>query len=267
MGYSMSLRPWHVIVAVVTLAVVLIGCAYTADGRAKDILLGLGVNLLSSVVFFVLLELYWQQMKRANGKEVDGFDYLQFARNIRKSKEVRMLGTFIYPLTDHPKHNHERQALLEALTETIRRPSFVGIQILFLHPASPAALARAAERKDDDVLRRMQESLATLRRLVKTFDEDPRRIRVEIRLFWRTPPFALFQTDNFASISFYFRDRPISEVARYEFFMDSPVGVFVEKTFDDLWRDERTVTLEDYLQQCPPSNSPAESERASIKKV
>src|SRR5262245_49210337 len=27
-----------------------------------------------------LLELYWQRMKRANGKEVDGFDYLKFAR-------------------------------------------------------------------------------------------------------------------------------------------------------------------------------------------
>src|SRR5271170_3733590 len=97
MGWSMWLRPWHVIVCVVTLAVVLIGCAYVAGDRAKDILLGLGVNLLSSVVFFVLLELYWQQMKRANGKEVDGFDYLQFSRNIRRSKQVRILSTFIYP--------------------------------------------------------------------------------------------------------------------------------------------------------------------------
>ena len=31
----MTLRPWHVIVCVVTLAVVLIGCAYTAEERAK----------------------------------------------------------------------------------------------------------------------------------------------------------------------------------------------------------------------------------------
>ena len=71
------------------------------------------------------------------------------------------------------------------------------------------------------------------------------------------PPFALFQTDNFASISFYFRDRPISEVARYEFYMDSPIGVFVEKTFDDLWHDDQTITLDDYLRQLPsPSPRP-----------
>jgi hypothetical protein len=215
------------------------------------------VNLLSSVVFFVLLELYWQQLKRANGKEVDGFDYLKFARNIRRSKEVRILGTFIYPFTDHPKHRTERQALLEALAESTRRAEFAGLQILFLHPASPAAQSRAAERKDDDVMRRMQESLSTLRALVKLFDSDPFRNRLEIRLYWRPPPFALFQTDNFASISFYFRDRPISEVARYEFFMDSPIGIFVEKTFDDLWRDERTVTLEDYSHQHPSPGSQA----------
>ena len=247
----MWLRPWHVIVCVVGLAVVLIGSAHSVGDRAKDILLGLGVNLFSSVVFFVLLELYWQKMKRANGKEVDGFDYLKFARNIRRSKEVRMLSTFIYPFTNHPTHGNERQVLLSALEETIRQPMFVGIRVLFLHPASPPAHSRAAERKDDDVILRMEESLATLRALVQQFDGDPRRNRIEIRLFWRTPPFALFQVDNFASISFYFRDRPISEVARYEFFMDSPIGVFVEKTFDDLWRDELTVTLEDYLRQLP----------------
>src|ERR1700732_390837 len=128
----MWLRPWHVIVCVVALAVVLIGCAYTADDRAKDILLGLGVNLLSSIVFFVLLELYWQQMKRTNGKEVDGFDYVKFARHIPGSKQVRIFGTFIYPFTEHPNHSAEKQVLLEALTEFIRRPSFMGIQILFL---------------------------------------------------------------------------------------------------------------------------------------
>ncbi len=53
--------------------------------------------------------------------------------------------------------------------------------------------------------------------------------------------------DNFASISFYFRDRPISEVTRYELFMDSPVGGFVEKTFDDLWHDPQTQSLEAFF--------------------
>jgi hypothetical protein len=241
----MWLRPWHVIVCVVALAGVLIGCASVADGRPKDVLLGLGVNLLSSTVFFILLELYWQRMKRANGKEVDGFDYLKFARNVGRSRQVRVLGTFIYPLTSHPRHAAERQALLDGLRVALRQPSSVRIQILLLHPESQAAHARAAERKDDDVIQRIEEALDTLRALAQS-PADAAQNRIEVRLFARTPPFALFQTDNFASISFYFRDRPISEVSRYEFFLDSPLGEFVEKTFDDLWRDEQTVPLSGY---------------------
>jgi hypothetical protein len=242
----MWLRPWHVIVCVVGLALGLIGCASLAGEPPRDILLGLGVNILSSVVFFVLLELYWQRMRQANGKEVVGFDYFTFARNIRRSSQVRILGTFIYPLTDHPAHADERRALLGALTDALRGPSPVGVQVLFLHPQSEAARSRAAERRDDDVVRRMEESLATLRGLIGQLDGVPTRGRLEARLFTRTPPFALFQTDNFASLSFFYRDRPISEGSRYEFFLDSPLGVFVERTFDDLWRDERTVRLEDY---------------------
>jgi hypothetical protein len=215
-------------------------------------------------VFFILLELYWQRMKRANGKEIDGFDYLKFARNISRSKEVRILGTFIYPFTDHPGHSKERQALLTALIDALRRPSFVGLQILFLHPESEAARSRAAERRDDDVIQRMHESLATLTDLIQQFSGESAAQRIEIKLYMRMPPFSLFQMDDFASLSFFYRDRPISEVTRYEFFLDTPIGKFVEKTFDDLWRDERTIPLEDYLKRLPPAE-PGLTSAASVR--
>jgi hypothetical protein len=217
-------------------------------------------NLISSMVFFVLLELYWRRMKRANGKEVDGFDYFKLARNIRKSKSVRMLSTYILPFTEHPNHAAERDSLLAAMGDAVRGRRFAGMHLLFLHPASPAAHARAAERKDDDVMKRMGESLECLASIAERYAADG---RVEIRLYWRTPPFSLFQADDFASLSFYFRDRPISEVARYEFFTDSPIGEFVEKTFDDLWRDERTVTLADCLRQLEEP-VPLSAESASV---
>jgi len=88
-------------------------------------------------------------MKRANGKEVDGFDYFKLARYIRKSKSARMLSTYILPFTRHPKHLEERKILLLAIAEALARKRFAGVQLLLLHPASPAAKARAAERKDE----------------------------------------------------------------------------------------------------------------------
>ena len=241
----MKLRPWHVMLFMTGFSILLISLSFAVEDRPKDILMGIGTNLISSMVFFVLLELYWRRMKRANGKEVDGFDYFKLARNIRKSKSVRMLSTYILPFTDHPKHAVERQTLVAAIGDAVRGKRFAGMQFLFLHPASPAAHARAAERMDDDVMKRMGESLRCLAALAEQYAE----CHLEIRLYWRTPPFSLFQADDFASMSFYFRDRPISEVARYEFFTDSPIGEFVEKTFDDLWRDERTVSLAECLRQ------------------
>lgn len=249
----MHLRPWHLIVCVLVLALGLVVGAFLAEGRASEVLLGLGLNLLSSVVFFMLLELYFERIKLVNGKEVAGFDYHTFARNVERSRQVRVLATFIYPLTQHPRHLPERAALLDAISRAVRRPDFAGIQLLFLHPDSAAARARAAERKDDDVLLRMREMLATVIELLAQFDGDPIRARLEVRLFVRPPAFALFQTDNLGSISFYYRDRPISEVARYTFFLDSPVGVFVERTFEDLWHDEQTIPLAQYLAAQTPN--------------
>src|SRR4051812_7375999 len=184
----MKLRPWHVLLCVLSLGVLLIGLGFVTEDRVKDILLGLGVNLLSSVVFFVLLELYWQRMKRANGKEINGFDYLKFARNVVRSRQVRVLGTFIHPLTDHPAHAAEREALLAALRSALARPSFLGVQILLLHPHSQAARSRASERTDDDVLLRIEQALRTLWTLVAEANGPAARHRISVRLFSRTPP-------------------------------------------------------------------------------
>ncbi len=252
----MRVRPWHVIVVVVALGAGLLAVSYFVDDRTRELTLGLGLNLLSSVVIFLLLELYWDRVRLVNGKEVGGFDYGTFARNIERSRRVRLLATFVYPLTDHPNYARERTHLLAAITAAVRRPDFGGMQVLILNPDSSAARQRAEERKDDAIIKRIREAVETLAGLAKQLDGGPGFDRLQVRLYSRTPPFALFQTDDFASISFYYRDRPISEVARYEFFADSPLGGFVERTFDDLWQDERTVPLAEYVRSATTAAHP-----------
>src|SRR5579884_3426639 len=98
----MRLRPWHVLVCVAAASAAMVSLGYAGEGRAADLLLSVGVNLLSSVVIFLLLEIYLERVKLLNGKEVGGIDYRGFARNVGRSRHVRVLGTFIYPLTEHP---------------------------------------------------------------------------------------------------------------------------------------------------------------------
>jgi len=40
-------------------------------------------------------------------------------------------------------------------------------------------------------------------------------VKVEVKRTSRMPPFALFQTDDVASLSFYFRNRPLTGVDSY----------------------------------------------------
>ena len=239
----MRLRPWHLLVAVLLLAAGMISAAFFVDERPKDILLGIGTNLLSSVVFFLLLEIYWERLQRANGKRMAGFDYANFTRNVAGSSVVRVMGTFIFPLTDDPRFAEPKRQLLAALTEITRKPTFGGIQLLFLDPDSSAARNRAAEQVNYDVLACIRQQVETLRAFLAGLTRSVGAVRVEVRLTSRMPPFALFQTDDLASLSFYFRNRPVSGVDSYTFFTDTPLGQFVSHTFDDLWGDPKSLPL------------------------
>ena len=239
----MRIRPWHLLVVILVLAVAVIAAAFFVEERPKDILLGVGTNLLSSVVFFLLLEIYWERMQRANGKRVAGFDYATFAADVAKSSVVRVMGTFVFPLTDDPRFADARTKLLAALAAITRRPMFGGIQLLFLDPDSSAAKNRAAEQTNYDVLACIRQQADTLREFLAGLQAAAGGVKVEVKLTSRMPPFALFQTDDVASLSFYFRNRPLAGVDSYTFFLDTPLGKFVERTFDDLWDDPRSVPL------------------------
>ena len=239
----MRVRPWHLLVVILVLAVAVIAGAFFVEERPKDILLGIGTNLLSSVVFFLLLEIYWERMQRANGKRVAGFDYATFAADVAKSSTVRVMGTFIFPLTADPRFAETKGKLLAALADIARRPTFGGIQLLFLDPDSSAARNRAAEQTNYDVLAYIRQQADTLRELLAGLTTAAGGVKVEVKLTSRMPPFALFQTDDVASLSFYFRNRPLAGVDSYTFFLDTPLGKFVERTFDDLWDDPRSLPL------------------------
>lgn len=238
----MRIRPWHLLVVVLLLAVGAIAAAFVVDERPKDILLGIGTNLLSSVVFFLLLEIYWERIQRANGKRVAGFDYANFTQNVGRSSLVRVMGTFIFPFTDDARFAETKRQLLATLTEITRKPTFGGIQLLFLDPDSSAAKSRAADQTNYDVLAGIRQQVETLRAFVAGL-ASVGAVRVEVKLTSRMPPFALFQTDDVASLSFYFRNRPVSGVDSYTFFIDTPLGQFVSHTFDDLWADPKSVPL------------------------
>ena len=131
----MILRPWHVIACVLLLAATLIAVASVFPGRPGDVMLGLGVNLLSSIVFFALLEAYWQRMKRANGKETSGFDYMQFMGGVmEETKKPRTKAELVDLLRGE---GEKFAAQLEGVSE-----EFLGQIVTFPPGGNPPARSR-----------------------------------------------------------------------------------------------------------------------------
>jgi hypothetical protein len=48
-------------------------------------------------------------------------------------------------------------------------------------------------------------------------------------------------------MSFYPRNKAITETARFDFSTSTPLGTFMDDTFDDVWTDEKTRALDDYI--------------------
>lgn len=241
-------RPWHVLFSLVLSGTAMIVFAGDAGTRWNNGLINVGSGFIGAVITFLLLERYLPRISNANGSRRDGFSYSAFAAHVKRSKNrVRVLSTFIYPLTSHPEYQKEKKEFVEAVKRAVEKNRDIDIQILLLDPSSEAAKQRAEERKDDDVILRIRENLSELYRL----REEPyhREVfeRVEVKLYDRLPPLSVFQWDDRASMSFYPRQKKITETVRFEFATDTPLGAFMHETFEDVWNDPATKELDDYI--------------------
>ncbi|HEX2204898.1 MAG TPA: hypothetical protein VHG91_16430 [Longimicrobium sp.] len=215
----------------------------------QGILINMGTGLLGAVVTYYLLDFLLQRFMNADGRSYEKLSYTDFAGQVKRSRtQVRILTTFLYPLTTHLDYEQERKELVGALNDVIRQQKEkIEVQILILDPTSEAAKQRNEERADDDIILRIQENLSEFQRLREEPYHRASFQHVNVKLFDRLPPLALFQSDDRASMAFYPRHMKISDAARFEFSMGSPLGKFMTKTFDNLWDDEKTKKLDDYI--------------------
>lgn len=245
---SVHPRPWHVLILLVLAGAAMIVFAGDEGTRWNNGLVNVGSGFIGAVVTFLLFERYLPQISSADGSRHDGFSYSAFAAHVKRSRSrVRVLSTFVYPLTTHPEFQKEKREFVDAVRQAVERNRGIEIRLLLLDPSSEAAKQRAEERRDDDVIRRIRENLSELHHL----REDPYHRewfrKVEVKLYDRLPPLSVFQWDDRASMSYYPRGKKITETVRFEFATDTPLGTFMHETFEDVWNDPVTMDLDDYV--------------------
>lgn len=242
------LKPWHVLIVATAVSLALLAAAGDLRENLPGILINMGTGILGAVLTFLLLNQFLPSVINADGRRKQGISYQEFAGHVRTSrKRVRVLSTFVYPLTNHPEYQGERKTLVDALNHALLAQPDLEVQILLLDPFSDAARQRDEERTDDDVILRIQENLSELHHLKHDRYYGQAFGKVQVKLYDRLPPLSMFQWDGRASMSFYPRYEVIHKTARFEFAMDTPLGVFMRDTFENVWQDVKTVDLDDYM--------------------
>jgi hypothetical protein len=247
-----KLRPWHWLIVVSFVAVLLIGVASSLDYEkqqvSQNILINLGTGLLGSCVTYLLFDVYFRYIRNISGTTRTNFDYSRFAKNIQRSKNrVRIMSTYINALTNIDKHKHDKNALVEAIRSSIEKNPDLDFQFVFLNPNSEAAKQRALERRDDDVIKRIEENLAEMHRVKDTKEFESAFSKVKVKIYDRLLPMILFQWDDKASISFLQRNSQVSETERFEFATETPLGIFMNDTFHSVWDDPNAMDLDEYM--------------------
>ncbi len=242
------LKVWHVLVVATLVSLALLGAAGNLRQNLPGILINMGTGILGAVLTFLLLNQFLPSILNADGRRKQGISYQELAGHVRTSrKRVRILSTFVYPLTSHPEYQPQRKALVDALNHALLNQGDLEVQVLLLDPFSDAARQRDEERTDDDVILRIQENLSELHRLKHDRYYGQAFSKIEVKLYDRLPPLSIFQWDGRASMSFYPRYEVIHKTARFEFSMDTPLGMFMRDTFENVWQDVKTIDLDEYI--------------------
>ena len=239
----LMMRPWYLLAGMALAGVAVLLWADPVR-NLEAIAINVGTGLVGTALAFLLLNYYLPGISNAYGKRTEGIIYSAIADNIARSRRrVRILSTFVYPLTSHPDYRGVHEEFVNALATALRANADLEMRILILDPASDAAKQRSEER-EDDVIRRIRENLLEFHRMRST--QKVFR-RIDVKLFDRLPPLSMFEWDERASMSFYPRNKAITETARFDFATSTPLGTFMDDTFDDVWTDEKTRALDDYI--------------------
>ncbi|HEY0014969.1 MAG TPA: DUF5919 domain-containing protein [Longimicrobium sp.] len=237
------MKPWYLLAGMALAGIAVLAWANPVR-NLEAIAVNVGTGLVGTALAFLLLNYYLPRISNAYGKRTEGITYSAIAANIARSRyRVRILSTFVYPLTSHSDYRELHDEFVNALATALRANGRLEVRILILDPASDAAKQRSEER-DDDVIRRIRENLLAFHRL-RSGQEVFRRI--DVKLFDRLPPLSMFEWDDRASMSFYPRNKAITETSRFDFSTSTPLGTFMDDTFDDVWTDEKTRALDDYI--------------------
>ena len=233
-------RP-HALTAVAGLsavAVFLLWQSVGIDHYGQNLALNVGADIVGAIVTIFVITPLISRAQDGRVREHARLDYEWFADQVYgATSAVKLLDTFSN-LLDQPVTDR----FFRAVELAIDRQAHV--QILLLDPDSLAVTLRAQELGDlpghTDIRREIMRNLRTLHEFEHRLTEAQCR-RFDVRLYSASAGVTLYRWDDKALVSFLTVGRLSGQGVQLEVTVGSPLGVFVEQRFDELWRQGKPM--------------------------
>jgi hypothetical protein len=221
-----------VLAGLAALSVFLLWQSAGIDHYRQNLALNVGADIIGAIVTIFLITPLITRAQEGRVREHARLDYEWFTDQVYGATScVKLLDTFSN-LLDQPVTDR----FFRALELAIGRQAYV--QILLLDPDSLAVALRAQEVGDApgsaDFRREIMRNLRTLHAFQRRLTAAQRR-HFEVRLYSASAGVTLYRWDDKALVSFLSVGRLSGQGVQLEVTVGSPLGMFVEQRFEELW--------------------------------
>jgi hypothetical protein len=213
----------------------------------QNLALNVGADIIGATVTIFFITPLITRAQEGRVREHSRLDYEWYTDQVfGATNNVKVLDTFSN-LLDHPATVRFFQAARQALGRQAR------VQFLLLDPDSLAVSMRAQELGEAPIAAHPLEGTGTadvrreIMRNMRTLDEFQRRLReeqkrlFEVRLYSASAGITLYRWDDRALASFLSIGRLSGQGIQLEVTISSPLGMFLEQRFDELWLQSKPM--------------------------
>jgi hypothetical protein len=204
----------------------------------QNFALNTAADLIGAVFTIFVITPIIERAGNSRVREHTELDYSLFLDRAQRSVRVlRIMDTFSNLLIE-PLAPRFEAMVHDALARG------VSVRILLINPTTLAAEQRELElgQTDDELRPMLERNLETLNRLRHAFEEaggprgNGKAAEFQVRLYSSGPDITLYRWDDRALVSFFPVGRLSGSSTQLEVSVDSPLGAFVNRRFQDKWR-------------------------------
>lgn len=228
-----------------------------------DICQNVGFDLLGGVFAFVGFDVIWirlKELERQQGVQIDYFNKSEFISKVRQLKSynrfssqprvtVRILETWTELLRDANYKERLSEAILRCAENNNE------IEILLLNPENRDLVeARSSDLQSIsndfssiNIRNNLYINLKEIQKIIQQLEPSGNQNRLKVKLYNNIPSLAMYMCKPYLFVTFFRAGELTTMSQQLKLHIDSPVSEFINQRFDQIWKDPKTISLEDCL--------------------